>query len=151
MTHPTRPGFPTVQPRRLRQTPALRRLVRETRLTASNFVYPLFIVHGQKVRREVPSMPGVYQQSVDMLAREADELQSLNIPAVILFGLPASKDPIGLENFADNGIVQQAIRALRTAAPNLIVITDVCMCEYTDHGHCGIVEEGRILNEPTIE
>lgn len=151
MPQPTRPGFPTVQPRRLRQTPALRRLVRETRLNPSNFIYPLFIVHGQKVRREVPSMPGVYQQSVDMLAGEADELQSLKIPAVILFGLPASKDPIGLENFADNGIVQQAIRALRSAAPNLTIMTDVCLCEYTDHGHCGIVEEGRILNEPTLE
>ena len=151
MSQSTRPGFPTVQPRRLRQTPALRRLVRETRLSPSNFIYPMFIVHGQKVRREVPSMPGVYQQSVDMLAREADELQSLKIPGVILFGLPASKDPIGLENFADNGIVQQAIRALRTAAPNLTVITDVCLCEYTDHGHCGVVEEGQILNEPTLE
>jgi porphobilinogen synthase len=96
-------------------------------------------------------MPGVYQQSVDMLAQEADELQSLKIPAVILFGSPASKDPIGLENFADNGIVQQAIRALRAAAPNLVVMTDVCMCEYTDHGHCGIVEDGRILNAPSVE
>jgi porphobilinogen synthase len=140
-----------VQPRRLRQTPALRRLVRETRLSPSNFIYPMFIVHGQKVRREVPSMPGVYQQSVDTLAREADELQSLKIPGVMLFGLPASKDPLGLENFADNGIVQQAIRALRTAAPNLTITTDVCLCEYTDHGHCGIVEEGQILNEPTLE
>jgi porphobilinogen synthase len=111
----------------------------------------MFIVHGQKVRREVPSMPGVYQQSVDTLAREADELQSLKIPGVMLFGLPASKDPIGLENFADNGIVQQAIRALRTAAPNLTLMTDVCLCEYTDHGHCGVVEEGQILNEPTLE
>lgn len=145
------PGFPTVQSRRLRQAPALRRLVRETRLSPADFIYPLFVVHGQKVRREVSSMPGVYQQSVDMLAREADELQSLKIPAVILFGLPASKDPIGLENFADNGIVQQAIRALRAAAPNLLVMTDVCMCEYTDHGHCGIVEAGQILNAPTVE
>src|SRR4030095_7965307 len=113
-THSTRPGFPTVQPRRLRQTPALRRLVRETQLSPANFIYPLFITHGQNVRREVSSMPGVYQQSVDVLAREADELQSLRIPAVMLFGLPASKDPIGLENFADNGIVQQAVRALRS-------------------------------------
>src|SRR5262245_45429861 len=145
------PGFPTAQPRRLRQTPALRRLVRETRLSPADFIYPLFIVHGQEIQREISSMPGVYQQSVDTLAREADELQSLKIPAVILFDLPASKDPIGLENIAENGIVQQAIQALRAAAPNLIVMTDVCMCEYTDHGHCGIVEEGRILNEPTIE
>jgi porphobilinogen synthase len=145
------PGFPTMQARRLRQAPALRRLVRETRLSPANFIYPLFVVHGQKVRREVSSMPGVYQQSVDMLAREADELQSLKIPAVILFGLPASKDPIGLENFAENGIVQQAIRALRAAAPNLLVMTDVCMCEYTDHGHCGIVEAGQILNAPSLE
>ncbi len=144
-------AFPTVRPRRLRQSSGLRKLVRETRLSPANFIYPMFIVHGHLVRREVPSMPGVFQLSPDMLAGEADDLMGLGIPAVMLFGLPAEKDPVGRENFADNGIVQQAIRALRKAAPELVVMTDVCLCEYTDHGHCGIVENGRILNDPTLE
>ncbi len=145
------PDFPTVRLRRLRQKPQLRRLVREVNLSPANFIYPLFIVHGQNVRREVPSMPGVFQLSVDMLAAEAEELDRLDIPAVMLFGLPAEKDPIGRENFADDGIVQQASRALRQASPELIICTDVCMCEYTDHGHCGIVKDGQILNDPSIE
>ncbi|RME77161.1 MAG: porphobilinogen synthase [Chloroflexi bacterium] len=143
--------FPTTRLRRLRQSPTLRRLVRETTLSPADFIYPLFVTHGQGVRNEVPSMPGVYQLSVDMLAEEAQEVASLGIPAVILFGLPAAKDPVGEENFADNGIVQQAIRAIRQAVPEMVIITDVCMCEYTDHGHCGIVHEGRILNDPSIE
>jgi porphobilinogen synthase len=143
--------FPTTRPRRLRQTPALRRLVRETALTPADFIYPMFIVHGQEVRREVSSMPGVYQLSVDTLAGEAEELRSLDIPAVMLFGLPQEKDPIGRENFAADGIVQQAIQALRQADPELVIMTDVCLCEYTDHGHCGVVEDGRILNDPTLE
>jgi porphobilinogen synthase len=145
------PTFPTVRPRRLRQSGELRRLVRETVLSPADFIYPLFIVHGRGVRREIPSMPGVYHLSVDMLPREAEELTQLRIPAVMLFGLPAEKDPVGRENFADDGIVQQAIRSLRQAAPSLIITTDVCMCEYTDHGHCGLVEEGRILNDPSLE
>jgi len=145
------PGFPTVRSRRLRQQSGLRRLVRETRLSPANFIYPMFIVHGQQVRREIPSMPGVFQLSVDMLAQEAEELLQLGIPAVMLFGLPAEKDPIGEENFAEDGIVQQASRALYQARPDLVIMTDVCMCEYTDHGHCGIVENGKILNDPTLE
>ncbi len=150
-TRPVSRAFPTVRPRRLRQTAGLRRLMRETTLTPTDFIYPLFVLHGEGIRREVPSMPGVFQQSVDMLVAEVEELQALGVPAVILFGLPAEKDPIGRENFADDGVVQQAIRALRRADPNLVIITDVCMCEYTDHGHCGIVEEGHILNDPTLE
>jgi porphobilinogen synthase len=146
-----RGAFPTVRPRRLRQTSEVRRMVRETHLSPADFIYPLFIVHGEGVRQEVPSMPGVYQQSVDTLAREAEDLHRLDVPAVMLFGLPAEKDPVGLENFAEDGIVQQAIRALRRASSQLIIMTDVCMCEYTDHGHCGIVEEGQILNDPSIE
>lgn len=143
--------FPTARLRRLRRSEELRRLVREVRLSPADFIYPLFIVHGQNVHREVPSMPGVYHQSVDVLAAEAAELAELGIPAVMLFGLPAAKDPVGLENFADNGIIQQAIRALRAANPRLVIMTDVCMCEYTDHGHCGIVADGQILNDPSIE
>lgn len=151
MSQQLNPGFPTVRGRRLRQMPALRRLVRETQLGPADFIYPMFIVHGRQVRREVASMPDVFQMSPDTLAREADELLELGIPAVILFGLPAEKDPIGKENFADDGIVQQAIRALRRASSELVIMTDVCMCEYTDHGHCGIVENGQILNDPTLE
>jgi len=143
--------FPALRLRRLRRTPALRRMVREVLLSPADFIYPMFIAHGQNVRREVSSMPGVFQLSVDMLAAEAEELAELDIPAVMLFGLPAEKDPIGQENFADDGIVQQAIRALRRATPELVIMTDVCMCEYTDHGHCGIVENGQILNDPSIE
>lgn len=145
------PAFPIVRSRRLRYTAGLRRMVRETTLTPADFIYPMFIVHGTGVRREVGSMPGVFQTSVDMLGREADELLSLGIPAVMLFGLPAHKDPIGQENFAEDGIVQQAIRALRVASPALVIVTDVCLCEYTDHGHCGLIEDGQILNDPTLE
>jgi porphobilinogen synthase len=143
--------FPTLRLRRLRRTPTLRRMVREVTLSPADFIYPMFIAHGQNVRREVSSMPGVFQLSPDMLAAEAAELAELAIPAVMLFGLPDEKDPVGRENFADDGIVQQAIRALRQANPDLVIMTDVCMCEYTDHGHCGIVENGQILNDPSIE
>jgi porphobilinogen synthase len=144
-------AYPALRLRRLRRTPAIRRLVREVNLSPADFIYPLFIVHGRGVRREIPSMPGVYHLSVDMLAAEAAALRGLGIPAVMLFGLPAVKDPVGRENFADEGIVQQAIRALRQADPDLIIMTDVCMCEYTDHGHCGLVDNGQILNDPSIE
>ncbi len=146
------PGqFPGVRMRRLRRTADLRRMVRETTLTPADFIYPLFVTHGQGVRREVPSMPGVFQLSVDQAVREAEEAFALDIPAVILFGIPAHKDPIGSENFAAEGIVQQAIQAIKAAVPELVVITDVCMCEYTDHGHCGIVDEGWVVNDPTLE
>ncbi len=144
-------GFPTVRARRLRQNPALRRMVRETTLSPADFIYPMFIVHGQQVRREISSMPGVFQLSVDMLPQEAEELLELGVSSVILFGLPAKKDPIGEENFAEDGIVQQAIRVLRMTGSDMIVMTDVCMCEYTDHGHCGIVKDGKILNDPSLE
>lgn len=144
-------NFPIARPRRLRQSATMRRMVRETTLTPADFIYPMFIVHGQNVRREVPSMPGVYQLSVDQLAAEADSLRRLGIPAVMLFGLPAHKDPVGLENFAADGIVQQAIRALHAADEELVISTDVCLCEYTDHGHCGVIENGQILNDPTLE
>jgi porphobilinogen synthase len=143
--------FPTVRLRRLRTTSNLRAMVRETTLSPAHFIYPLFVVHGRDVHEEIPSMPGVYHQSIDHLAREIDELAALRIPAVILFGVPAHKDPLGQENFADDGIVQQAARAIKQANPDILVMTDVCMCEYTDHGHCGIVRDGDILNDETLD
>lgn len=144
-------AFPTVRPRRLRTTPTLRRMVSETSLSARNFIYPLFVVHGRDVREEITSMPDVFHLSIDQVTREVGELSELNIPAVILFGLPARKDPIGEENFAEDGIVQQAIRAIKQANPEILVITDVCLCEYTDHGHCGLVRGGHILNDETLD
>lgn len=143
--------FPIVRLRRLRATPTLRDMVRETQLNPQDFIYPLFAVHGEAVRRRVSSMPGVYQLSVDQLVREAQECHALGIPAVILFGVPAYKDAQGSENFSDDGIVQRAVRAIKAALPQLIVIADVCMCEYTDHGHCGIVRDGHIDNDATLE
>jgi porphobilinogen synthase len=143
--------FPATRLRRLRVSPALRSMVRETKLTPADFIYPLFVVHGRDVREEIPSMPGVYHLSIDHLAAEAKSITSLNIPAVILFGLPAHKDPVGSENYARDGIVQQAIQELKTTHPDLIVMTDVCMCEYTDHGHCGIVRDGQVINDETLE
>jgi porphobilinogen synthase len=137
------PGrFPTARPRRLRLSPQIRAMVRETALAPDDFIYPLFVSHGQGTRRPIASMPGVYQLSVDQLAAEAETALALGIPAVILFGIPAAKDPVGLENFADDGVIPQAIRALKAAAPDLVVVTDVCLCEYTDHGHCGLLNSG---------
>ena len=128
--------------RRLRRSQALRDLVRETRLSPQGFVYPLFVTHGDNLRREIDSMPGQYQLSLDMLDAEAEELRSLGIPAVLLFGLPASKDDAGAEAYDPDGIVQRAVRTLKQAAPDLAVITDVCLCEYTSHGHCGVIVDG---------
>jgi porphobilinogen synthase len=133
--------FPRSRPRRLRCSPNFRRLMSETLVTAADLIYPLFVVHGQDVRREISSMPGNYHWSVDRLAAEAEEIARLGIPGIILFGLPAEKDPVGRENFDPEGIVQQAIRAIKEAVPELLVITDVCMCEYTSHGHCGVIHE----------
>jgi porphobilinogen synthase len=127
-------------------------MVRETTLSADDFIYPLFVIHGVGVRREIPSMPGNYQLSVDMLGPEIGEIAELGIPAVILFGLPERKDPTGSEGYARGGVVQQAIRETKRLAPELVIITDVCLCEYTDHGHCGVVDaEGQVLNDPTVE
>lgn len=145
-------SFPTRRPRRLRRTPTLRRMVRETILTPNDFIYPMFVVHGKNRQRPIGSMPGQHQWSVDMLPKQAEELATLGIPAVILFGLPATKDAVGSENFAEDGIVQQAIRAIKDAVPELVVITDVCMCEYTDHGHCGLLDDrGYVINDATLE
>ncbi|MEX1018268.1 MAG: porphobilinogen synthase [Litorilinea sp.] len=128
-----------LRPRRLRRTPALRALVRETRLTADDLIQPYFVVHGTGVANPISSMPGVNQLSVDRLVETAGADLEAGVRAVLLFGIPATKDPIGLENFADDGIVQQGIRALKAAHPEILVITDVCLCEYTDHGHCGLL------------
>lgn len=137
--------------RRLRRSEGLRRLVRETRLHVADLIYPLFIVHGRGIRREVRSMPGVYQLSVDQLTYEVEDLRNLGIGAVLLFGIPARKDEWASEAYDPDGIVQRAIRELKRLAPDLVVITDVCNCEYTSHGHCGVVRDGQILNDPTLE
>ena len=137
--------------RRLRRTAALREMVRETHLEVSDFIYPLFVVHGSRIREEIPSMPGCYHWSVDMLPAEVESIASLGIPAVIIFGLPAHKDPVASEAYAVDGIVQRAVRAIKAAVPEMVVITDVCLCEYTSHGHCGVVEGGEVLNDPTLE
>jgi porphobilinogen synthase len=124
--------------------------VRETALSPGDFVYPLFVTHGQNVRQEISAMPGQFQLSVDQLPAQAEELRSLGIPAVILFGLPAAKDDQGSEAYDPDGIVQRAVRTLKQAAPSLVVITDVCLCEYTSHGHCGVVVDGEVDNDATL-
>lgn len=152
MTTPALVGgqFPNIRPRRLRRSAALRRLVRETELSASRFVYPLFVTHGESIQRAVPSMPGIFQWSVDKLGREIEEVVTLNIPAVLLFGLPETKDEAGSEAYNDAGIVQRAIRRIKALAPDLLVVTDVCFCEYTSHGHCGIIRNGDVDNDATL-
>ena len=143
---------PFTRTRRTRRTEAMRALVRETRLDPSQFVYPMFITHGQGIRHEISSMPGQYQLSVDMLAPEVAELRDLGVRAVLLFGLPASKDAEGTEAYADDGIVQQAIRELKRLDPALVTIADICLCEYTDHGHCGILTAtGEVDNDPSLD
>lgn len=142
--------FPISRPRRLRRSEAIRSLVRETRLTTAGFVYPMFVCPGKGVRLEVGSMPGICQQSVDMFLEECREVEQLGIPAIILFGLPEKKDARGSEASAASGVVQRAIEAVKKAGLKLVVITDVCLCEYTDHGHCGLVENGVILNDATL-
>ncbi|MCG3141679.1 MAG: Delta-aminolevulinic acid dehydratase [Anaerolineae bacterium] len=149
-----------VRPRRLRANPAIRAMVRETELNSHDFIYPLFVRHGTG-RTAIGSMPGVYQLSVAEAVREAETAAKSGVSAVILFGIPKEKDPIGLENFAEDGIVQQAIRAIKKEIPEMVVVTDVCLCEYTDHGHCGILNtgkhfhaglpEGYVLNDPTLD
>jgi porphobilinogen synthase len=126
-------------------------MVRETVLSADDLIYPLFVVPGRNIRREISSMPGSFHLSVDQVITEAKEVSSLGIPAVILFGIPEHKDETGSEAYSSGGIVQQAIKAVKDSVPELLVITDVCLCEYTDHGHCGVVKGGQILNDPTVE
>jgi porphobilinogen synthase len=144
-------NHPLYRPRRLRESPLLRRMVRETRLGVENLILPLFAVHGRGVRDPVASMPGVSRLSLDELLKEAKDAASMGIPAVLLFGVPQSKDPRGSEAYAEDGIVQQAARAVKETIPDLLVITDVCLCQYTSHGHCGLVEDGRIKNDASVE
>ena len=144
-------SFPVHRPRRLRKTELLRSLVRETRLSPASFVYPLFVCPGTNVRQEVSSMPGVFQQSADEIVEECREVESLGIPGVILFGLPEKKDPRGASSLQKDGVVQRAIDGIRKAKLNLVVITDICLCEYTDHGHCGVIENGEVANDATLE
>lgn len=143
--------YPVFRPRRLRQNETLRRLVRETHLHLEDLIQPLFVVHGVGVRREISSMPGCYHLSVDELAKEAKEVAAMGIPGIILFGLPAAKDAVGSEAYAEDGIIQQAVRVVKDTVSDLLVITDVCLCEYTSHGHCGVVERGQVKNDPTLE
>jgi len=143
-------SFPTQRPRRLRRSEALRGLVRETRLTTAGLIYPMFVCPGAKVRQEVSSMPDVYQQSVDQIVEECREVESLGIPGIILFGLPETKDPRGESSLDAHGVVQRAVEGIRKANLRLLVITDVCLCEYTDHGHCGVIENDEVANDATL-
>ena len=142
---------PLFRPRRLREKALLRKLVRETTLAVDDLVHPLFVVHGRGVRETIASMPGQARLSVDELAKEAKDVAGMGIPAVLLFGVPHTKDPRGSEAYADDGIVQQAVHAVKDTIPDLLVITDVCLCQYTSHGHCGVVEDGTVRNDPTLE
>ncbi|MEK6743622.1 MAG: porphobilinogen synthase [Nitrospirota bacterium] len=143
--------FPQYRPRRLRASETIRRMVRETTLSPDNFIYPMFVTHGKGVRKEISSMPGNYQQSIDNLVKDCEEVHGLGIPAVILFGIPEHKDELGTEAYSDQGIVQHAIKAIKNKLPDLLVITDVCMCEYTSHGHCGVIKNGHVQNDATLE
>ncbi len=143
--------FPQYRPRRLRQTELIRKMVRETHITPNNLIYPLFVRPGKGVKQVISSMPGQFQLSIDMLTKEVREAKSLGIPAVILFGIPDRKDERGTEGYSDDGIVQRAIRAVKDKVDGILVMTDVCLCEYTSHGHCGMVKEGRVLNDETLD
>jgi porphobilinogen synthase len=143
--------FPAYRPRRLRQSAALRRLVAETRLSVEQLVLPLFVRSGKKLRHPINSMPGVFQLSPDELLREAIRAHTLGVPAVLIFGIPDLKNAKASGAYATNGIVQQAVRLLKKELPSLLVITDVCLCEYMEHGHCGVVRHGKILNDPTLK
>ncbi len=143
--------FPEYRPRRLRRTENIRALVRETHLQVEDFIYPLFVCEGKKVRQEVKSMPGVYRFSIDTLIEELKEVVGLGIKAVILFGIPDKKDEVGSSAYAKNGIIQRAVRKVKEKFPELVVITDVCLCEYTSHGHCGIIKKGEVDNDLTLE
>ena len=144
-------SFPQSRLRRLRELGPLRSLSQETRLSVSDFIYPMFVTHGRHVQEPIEPMPGCYQLSLDHLLEEVNEVTQLGVPGVLLFGIPESKDPLALEAYDEQGIIQEAIRVIKSAVPGLLVVTDVCVCEYTDHGHCGIVENGRVDNDRSLE
>jgi len=142
---------PLYRPRRLRSNEMIRSMVRETTLSPHDFIYPLFVTHGKGVKKEISSMPGNFQQSIDNIVRDCEEIKGLGVPAVILFGIPEHKDETGSEAYADEGIVQHAIKAIKNKLPEFVVITDVCLCEYTSHGHCGVIKNGVVQNDATLE
>ena len=144
-------SYPELRLRRVREHEPLRRMVRETTLSPSNFIYPMFVTHGQGLRQPIEPMPGCFHFSIDQLVLDVAEAAALGIPAVLLFGLPAEKDPMGTEGYDPEGIIQEAVRAIKKEVPGMMVITDVCMCEYTDHGHCGIIDNGKVDNDATLE
>ena len=144
-------GFPKNRMRRLRSSPSMRRLVRQTSVSVDDLVYPLFVREGEGIKEPIKSMTGCYHFSPDTIAAEAADVASLGIPAVLLFGLPGSKDEIGSEAWAENGVVQRAIRQIKKATPELLVVTDVCLCEFTNHGHCGVIKDSKVENDPTCE
>jgi porphobilinogen synthase len=143
--------FPEYRARRLRRSEALRSMVRETFLRVEDLIYPMFSAFGENIRKEIVSMPGIYQQSIEHIVAEAREVYELGIPAVILFGIPEEKDPFGRDAYSENGIIQETVRAIKADVPELLVITDVCMCEYTDHGHCGVIKDGDVDNDETLK
>lgn len=143
--------FPQVRMRRMRESPILRHLAQETRISISDFIYPIFVTHGRGVRNPIDPMPGMFQLSLDNLISEIDEVVSLGIGAVLLFGIPATKDAEGTEAYESSGIIQEAIRVIKQTAPNMLVMTDVCLDEFTDHGHCGVIRDGRVDNDATLE
>ncbi len=143
--------FPSYRPRRMRRNENIRRMVRETHLRVEDLIYPMFSAFGENIKNEISSMPGIYQQSIDNIVIEAKEVYELGIPAVVLFGIPETKDAVGSDAYCASGIIQNTIRAIKKEVPDLTVITDVCMCEYTDHGHCGIIKDGDVDNDSTLE
>lgn len=143
--------YPQFRARRIRGNESFRKMVSETALSVNDLVYPMFSAFGRGIKKEISSMPGIYQQSIEQIVVEAAEVHALGIPAVLLFGIPESKDAVGSDAYSDTGIIQQTIRAIKREVPGLAVITDVCMCEYTDHGHCGIINNGDVDNDPTLE
>jgi porphobilinogen synthase len=151
MSNFIQPGFPTTRLRRLRRTAAIREMFRETALSASDLIYPLFIVEGENVKKEISSMPSQFQLSIDNVLLECEELQYLGVGSVILFGIPNEKDDVGSGAYAADGIIQKATRAIKSRFPEMVVVTDVCLCEYTSHGHCGVVEDGYVNNDKTLE
>ena len=143
--------FPEYRGRRLRRNDTIRRMVRETHLHVDDLIYPMFSAFGENIKKEIVSMPGIYQQSIENIVIEAKEVYALGIPAVILFGIPEHKDPVGQDAYSETGIIQETIRAIKAEVPDLMVITDVCMCEYTDHGHCGVIKDNDVDNDETLQ